>query len=134
MPFFILIFSSEGNLILSNHTKKSHHDLWKRKSYKKESVKRSFSLPSLVRQWTCVRCLLDNNCSSGIICIACDANFSIAETDKKQIGARRSKKLNLRKTNRLKVASELLANILDGFNTNSSTNDAKIINKGIINI
>ncbi|KAG6802067.1 calpain-D isoform X1 [Apis mellifera caucasica] len=124
-----LIHCSEGNLILSNHTKKSHHDLWKRKSYKKESVKRSFSLPSLVRQWTCVRCLLDNNCSSGIICIACDANFSIAETDKKQIGARRSKKLNLRKTNRLKVASELLANILDGFNTNSSTNDAKIINK-----
>lgn len=124
-----LIHCSEGNLILSNHTKKSHHDLWKRKSYKKESVKRSFSLPSLVRQWTCVRCLLNNNCSSGIICIACDANFSIAETDKKQIGARRSKKLNLRKTNRLKVASELLANILDGFNTNSSTNDAKIINK-----
>lgn len=124
-----LIHCSEGNLILSNHIKKSHHDLWKRKSYKKESVKRSFSLPSLVRQWTCVRCLLDNNCSSGIICIACDANFSIAETDKKQIGARRSKKLNLRKTNRLKVASELLANILDGFNTNSSTNDAKIINK-----
>lgn len=124
-----LIHCSEGNLILSNHTKKSHHDLWKGKSYKKESVKRSFSLPSLVRQWTCVRCLLDNNCSSGIICIACDANSSIAETDKKQIGARRSKKLNLRKTNRLKVASELLANILDGFNTNSSINDAKIINK-----
>lgn len=74
---------------------------------------------------------MDNNCSSGIICIACDANSSIAETDKKQIGARRSKKLNLRKTNRLKTASELLANILDGFNTNSSTNDAKIINKGI---
>ncbi|XP_031775707.1 calpain-D-like isoform X2 [Apis florea] len=121
-----LIHCSEGNLILSNHTKKSHHDLWKGKSYKKESVKRSFSLPSLVTQWTCVRCLLDNNCSSGIICIACDANSSIAETDKKQIGARRSKKLNLRKTNRLKAASELLANILDGFNTNSSTNDAKI--------
>ncbi|XP_006610225.1 calpain-D-like [Apis dorsata] len=125
-----LIHCSEGNLILSNHTKKSHHDLWKGKSYKKESVKRSFSLPSLVTQWTCVRCLLDNNCSSGIICIACDANSSIAKIDKKQIGARRSKKLNLRKTNRLKVElSELLANSLDGFNTNSSTNDAKIINK-----
>lgn len=126
-------FSSEGNLILpNNHIKKSHHDSWNGKSYKKEPVKRCSSLPSLVTQWTCVRCLLDNSCSSGIICIACDANSSTAETDKRRIGARKSKKLNLRKTNRLKAASELLANILDGFNaTSSSTNDARIINKGM---
>lgn len=131
--FFTLIFSSEGNLILpNNHIKKSHHDSWNGKSCKKEPVKRSSSLPSLITQWTCVRCLLDNSCSSGIICVACDANSSIAETDKRQIGARKSKKLNLRKTNRLKAASELLANILDGVSTtSSSTSDTKIINKGM---
>lgn len=76
--------------------------------------------------------MLDNSCSSGIICVACDANSSIVETDKRQIGARKRKKLNSRKTNRLKAASELLANILDDVNaTSSSTSDARIIDKGI---
>ncbi|XP_068982820.1 calpain-D-like [Bombus flavifrons] len=126
-----LIHRSEGNLILlNNHIKKSHHDSWNGKSCKKEPVKRSSSLPSLITQWTCVRCLLDNSCSSGIICVACDANSSIVETDKRQIGARKRKKLNSRKTNRLKAASELLANILDDVNaTSSSTSDARIIDK-----
>ncbi|XP_033320376.1 calpain-D-like isoform X1 [Bombus bifarius] len=129
-----LIHRSEGNLILlDNHIKKSHHDSWNGKSCKKEPVKRSSSLPSLITQWTCVRCLLDNSCSSGIICVACDANSSIVETDKRQIGARKRKKLNSRKTSRLKAASELLANILDDVNaTSSSTSDARIINKAYL--
>ncbi|KOC61148.1 Calpain-D [Habropoda laboriosa] len=127
------IHRSEGNLSIPNiHTKKLHHDSWNGNSCKKEPIKRSSSLPSLTTQWTCIRCLLDNSCSSGLICIVCDANSLIAETDKRQIGARKRKKLNLRKTNRLKAASEFLTNILDGFNTtSSSTNDARIINKGM---
>ncbi|XP_076758327.1 calpain-D isoform X1 [Xylocopa sonorina] len=124
-----LVHRSEGNLILLNgHTKKTHHDSWNGRSSKKESIRRSSSQPSLVTQWTCVRCLLDNSCSSGLICVACDANSSIAEADKRQIGARKSKKLNLRRTNYRKAANELLANILDGANATTSTSDAGIIN------
>lgn len=132
VTLFLLLFSSEGNLsVPNNHTSKSHHDLWNGRSYKKEPIKRSSSLPSVVTQWTCVRCLSENSCSSAVTCVVCDANYSISKTDKKQIGARKSRKLNLRKTNRLKTTSELLANILDGFNaTSTSINNARDISKG----
>lgn len=96
---------------------------------------RSSSLPSLITQWTCVRCLLENSCSSALTCVACDVNSSVFETDKRQIGARKSKKQNLRKTSRLKVASEFLASILNGPNaTSMSTSDARIISKGIYSV
>ncbi|XP_003707112.1 calpain-D [Megachile rotundata] len=126
-----LVHRSEGNLIVpNNHIKKLHHDLWNGRSYKKEPIKRSSSLPTVVTQWTCVRCLSENSCSSAVTCVVCDANYSISKTDKKQIGARKSRKLNLRKTNRLKTTSELLANIFDGFNaTSTSINNARDINK-----
>lgn len=129
--FFTLISSFQENLIiLDNHTKTVHHDSWNGRPCKKEPIKRSSSLPSLITQWTCVRCLLENSCSSALTCAACDADCSIFETDKRQIGARKSKKQNLRKTSRLKVASEFLANILNGSNvTNTSANDAKIMSK-----
>ncbi|XP_076237006.1 calpain-D [Calliopsis andreniformis] len=116
-------------IILNNHTKKLHHDSWNGRLCKKEPIKRSSSLPSLITQWTCVRCLLENSSSSALTCVACDVNSSIFETDKRQIGARKSKKQNLRKTSRLKVASEFLASILNGPNvTSTSTSDARIIN------
>lgn len=96
----------------------------------RKSLKRFSSLPSLATQWTCIRCLLDNNCSS-LICAACDANASIAQNDGKQIGARKSKKINLHKENRLKITSGLLANVLDGSVSKSdSGNNVKINNTG----
>lgn len=92
----------------------------------RKSLKRFSSLPSLVTQWTCIRCLLDNNCSS-LVCAACDASASIAQNDGKQIGARKSRKINLHKENRFKVTSGLLANVLDGGASKSgSGNDDKI--------
>ncbi|XP_076684671.1 calpain-D isoform X2 [Andrena cerasifolii] len=119
----------ENLITLDNHTKKVHHDSWNGRPCKEEPIKRSSSLPSLITQWTCVRCLLENSCSSALTCAACDADCSIFETDKRQIGARKSKKQNLRKTSRLKVASEFLANILNGSSaTSTSANDAKIMN------
>lgn len=75
-------------------------------------MKRSTSLPSLVTQWTCIRCLLENSCSL-LVCAACDASSSIAQIDGKQIGARKSKKINLQKVNRPKITSELLPNLLN---------------------
>lgn len=79
----------------------------------KKPLKRFSSLPSLVTQWTCIRCLLDNNCSL-LTCAACDASASIAQNDGKQIGARKSRKINLHKEDRVKITSGLLANVLDG--------------------
>lgn len=96
----------------------------------RKPLKRFSSLPSLATQWTCIRCLLDNNCSS-LICAACDASASIAQNDGKQIGARKSKKINLHKENRLKITSGLLANVLDGSVSKSdSGNNVKINNTG----
>lgn len=96
----------------------------------RKPLKRYSSLPSLVTQWTCIRCLLDNNCSS-LICAACDASASIAQNDGKQIGARKSRKINLHKENRSKITSGLLANVLDGDASKSgSGNDDKINSTG----
>ncbi|XP_033333621.2 calpain-D isoform X1 [Megalopta genalis] len=121
----------EENLIARNNcSKKLHHDSWNERSCKKEPIERSSSLPSLVTQWTCVRCLLKNNCSSALTCAACDANFSLFETGKRQIGARKGKKLNIHKISRVKDASKLLANTLNGSNaTSTSTSNARIISK-----
>lgn len=91
----------------------------------KKPLKRFTSLPSIATQWTCIRCLLDNNCSS-LICAACDASASIAQNDGKQIGARKSRKINLHKENRLKITSGFLANVLDGGANKSGSNNDKI--------
>lgn len=96
----------------------------------REPLKRSASLPSLITQWTCIRCLLDNSCSL-LICAACDASSSIGQTDRRQIGARKSKKINPHKENRFKITFDLLANVLDGTNTNSFSNDDRINNTGM---
>lgn len=106
--------------------KNLHRGSWGGTSSDGELLKRAASLPSLVTQWTCIRCLLDNSCSS-LICAACDASSSIAQTDRRQIGARKSKKINLHKENRLKITSGLLANVLDGgAGTSGFGNDDKI--------
>ncbi|XP_076223296.1 calpain-D isoform X2 [Nomia melanderi] len=125
-----LIHCFEENLIAhNNYSKKLQHDSWNGRPYKKEPFKRSSSLPSLVTQWTCVRCLLKNNCSFALTCAACDANFSSFKTGKRQIGARKGKKLNLHKISCVKDASEFLTNISNGSNaTSTSTSDARIIN------
>lgn len=107
-----------------------HRGSWGGTLSDREPLKRTASLPSLVTQWTCIRCLLDNSCSS-LICAACDASSSIAQTDRRQIGARKSKKINLHKENRLKITSGLLANALDGgAGTSGFGNDDKINNTG----
>ncbi|XP_017877293.1 calpain-D-like [Ceratina calcarata] len=124
------VHRSEGNLNFPcNHSaKRQHHDSWIKISKKEQQIRRYSSLPSLVTQWTCVRCLLENSCSSGLVCVACAANSSLTEADKRQIGARKSKKLNLRKTNRRRAANELLANILDGVHATCPTN-VEIVHK-----
>lgn len=108
-----------------------HRGSWSGTSFEdKEQLKRSVSLPTLVTQWTCIRCLLDNSCSS-LICAACDASSSIAQTDRRQIGARKSKKINLHKENRHKITSGLLANVpYEGAGTSGFGNDDKINNTG----
>lgn len=68
-----------------------------------------------------------------MICAACDASASIAQIDGKKIGARKSKKIDPHKENRLKITSGLLANILDvNAGTSGSGNDDKINNTSII--
>lgn len=110
--------------------KNLHCGSWNGSSSERTPLKRFSSLPSLITQWTCIRCLLDNNCSS-LICAACDASASIAQIDGKKIGARKSKKINLHKESRLKINSGLLANILDvNASTNGSNNNDKINNTG----
>lgn len=70
-----------------------------------------------------------------MICAACDASASIAQIDGKKIGARKSKKINLHKENRLKITSGLLANILDvNAGTSNSGNNDKINNTGEFNV
>ncbi|XP_020283731.1 calpain-D-like [Pseudomyrmex gracilis] len=114
---------------LASSNKTSHRGSWSGDSSERgKPLKRFSSLPSLVTQWTCIRCLLDNNCSS-LICAACDASASIARIDGRQIGARKSKKINLHKENRLKVTSGFLANILDS--GASSSNDDKSNSTGM---
>ncbi|XP_014473903.1 PREDICTED: calpain-D-like [Dinoponera quadriceps] len=116
---------------LSDVRKNLHRGSWAGTSSDREPLKRSASLPSLASQWTCIRCLLDNSCSS-LICAACDASSSIAQTDRRQIGARKSKKINLHKENRFKVTSGLLAHVLDGgAGTSGFGNDVKINNTGM---
>ncbi|XP_050452256.1 calpain-D-like isoform X1 [Cataglyphis hispanica] len=111
--------------------KNLHCGSWNGSSSERIPLKRFSSLPSLITQWTCIRCLLDNNCSS-LICAACDASASIAQIDGKKIGARKSKKINLHKESRLKINSGLLANILDvNASTNGSNNNDKINNTGM---
>lgn len=125
MCVFLHIYSFES-LSASNVRKNSHRGSWGGDSSKKAPLKRSASLPSLVAQWTCIRCLLDNSCSS-LICAACDASSSIAQTDGRQIGARKSKKINLHKGNRLKITSGLLTSALDdGASTSVFGNNGKI--------
>ncbi|XP_024886927.1 calpain-D-like [Temnothorax curvispinosus] len=116
----------ERHLSAADVRKNSHCGLLGGNSSDRKPLKRFSSLPSLVTQWTCIRCLLDNNCISPI-CAACDASASIAQIDGKQIGARKSRKINLYKENRLKVTSRLLANVLDGgVSKSGSGNDGKI--------
>ncbi|KYN08067.1 PREDICTED: calpain-D-like [Cyphomyrmex costatus] len=122
----------ERHLSAADIRKNSHCCSLGGNSSDRKPLKRFSSLPSLVTQWTCIRCLLDNNCSS-LICAACDASASIAQNDGKQIGARKSKKVNLHKENRLKITSGLLANVvLDGsVSKSNSGNDVKINNTGM---
>ncbi|XP_070171906.1 calpain-D isoform X2 [Polyergus mexicanus] len=122
---------SERYLSACEVKKNLHCGSWNGSSSERIPLKRFSSLPSLITQWTCIRCLLDNNCSS-LICAACDASASIAQIDGKKIGARKSKKINLHKENRIKITSGLLANILDvNASTNGSNNNDKINNTGM---
>lgn len=122
--------SSERYLSAFDVKKNLHCGSWNGNSSERKPLQRFSSLPSLITQWTCIRCLLDNNCSS-LICAACDASASIAQIDGRKIGARKSKKINPHKENRPKITSGFLPNILPAnAGTSRSGNNAKINNTG----
>ncbi|XP_043680874.1 calpain-D-like isoform X2 [Vespula pensylvanica] len=120
--------------------KRPRYSSWSGSICDKEPLKRSTSVPSLVTRWTCIRCLLDNSCSSTLVCAACDASFSIAQLDERQIGARKGKKLNQCKTKQepnvelLKnaVFGRLTKNLDAGYSiTYTPSNAKRVYNKGM---
>lgn len=80
------------------------------------TISKTPSLPSLVTNWTCIRCLLDNKVSAASTCAACGANSSIAKTQISQIGVRKCRRLNSKPKTVTKLASGSIAQVL---NTNS---------------
>jgi hypothetical protein len=87
------------------------------------------SLPSLVKQWTCIRCLLDNCCRATPICTACGASLSISQTQATQIGVRKCRRLNTTKNNGTKARLDLVTKVTSGSVTrvlDTSTNNVKI--------
>lgn len=137
---FYLLSSVDKNSSVSNVLKKRpRYGSWCGSISDREPLKRSTSVPSLVTRWTCIRCLLDNSCSSTLVCAACDASFSIAQLDERQIGARKGKKLNQCKAKQepkvelLKnaVFGHLTKNLNAGYSiTYNPSNAKRVYNKG----
>lgn len=111
--------------------KKPRRSSWSGRVFDRRSLGRYPSLPSLVTQWTCIRCLLDNSCTAASVCTACGASFSIAQTHARQVGARKCKRLNTHKSNGLKQAArvDLVTKVTTGLVTrvlDTSTNTLRI--------
>ncbi|XP_012288023.1 calpain-D [Orussus abietinus] len=86
----LLVLSNGGNeSIPNNQNKTSRPGSWCGTFPSTRPLKRTSSLPSLVKQWVCIRCLLKNSSGSTLTCTACGANSSIVEA--RQVGARKSR-------------------------------------------
>ncbi|XP_024939630.1 calpain-15 isoform X3 [Cephus cinctus] len=119
----LLLGFDDNNSASNVPSKKSRRGSWSGQRNDTKALKRSSSLPSVVSQWTCVRCLLINTSNSTRICTACGGSSSIAQNQKIHIGVRRSKRSDVRKPNGLRaetgvdlvttLASGLVARILD---------------------
>lgn len=113
------VFSDNRNNLDSNCTPTKRRGSWSGTLDPRTALVKTPSLPSLVTQWTCIRCLLHNSCRAAPICAACGASSSISQTEATQIGVRKCRRLNTRKNNVPKPAARL--NLVTKVTTGSVT-------------
>ena len=126
-----MLYSNTRNSSEPSNATKQRRKSWSELIEKEHRLKKAPSLPSLVTQWTCIRCLLDNSCRAVPICTACGASSSIAQTQATQIGVRKCRRLNTKKNNGPKPTTrlDLVTKVTTGSVTrvlDTSTNNVKI--------
>ncbi|XP_011503492.1 PREDICTED: calpain-D-like [Ceratosolen solmsi marchali] len=106
----------ETYIVLSDkrNSTNQRRNSWSGIGENRSSVKKTSSLPSLINQWTCIRCLLDNCCRATPICTACGASSSISQTQTTQIGVRKCRRLNTTKNNGLRTQLDLVTKVTSG--------------------
>ncbi|XP_014217119.1 calpain-D-like [Copidosoma floridanum] len=116
---FLLLSHKQNDLDPCSVAKKRRGS-WSNANESNEArLTKASSLPSLVTQWTCIRCLQDNRCRAVPNCTACGASSSITETQR--VGVRKCRRLNTRRSNVPKAATAARLDLVTRVTTGSET-------------